>query len=56
MEERKYEILLNKEIIARDLDLTNAMIFVKAMFVEYCNDNFQVSIRKTSLACKNDCE
>jgi hypothetical protein len=38
MEEIKYNVLIGKRIVAKDMTLENAVIFLKGLFNEYYND------------------
>ncbi len=38
MIETKYNVLIGKQIIAKDMTLDNAVIFLKGLFNEYYND------------------
>ena len=45
MEEKKYKVLINNEVVAQDMDIKTATILVKALFEEYYNDYYmRVSI------------
>lgn len=38
MYEKKYRVLINNEVVAKDMDIKTATILVKALFEEYYND------------------
>ena len=38
MEEKKYKVLINNEVVAKDMDIRTATVLVKALFEEYYND------------------
>lgn len=38
MEEKKYKVLINNEVVAKDMDIRTATILVRALFEEYYND------------------
>jgi hypothetical protein len=45
--EKKYMVWINKEVVARGMDLRTATVLVKALFDEYYNDhNMMVSIKE----------
>lgn len=47
MNERKYEVLFNKEIVAEKMDLSTATVLVKALFEEYYNEYpLTISVRE----------
>ena len=51
MVDRKYQVLINNEIVAKDMDIRTAIVLVKALFEEYYNDyTMIVSIKQEDLA------
>ena len=38
MEERRYKVLIDKMVVAENMDLNTATVLVKALFNEYYND------------------
>lgn len=47
MEEMRYQVLLNDNIVAQDMTLDYAMIFIKAVFHEFRNKHsMTVSIKE----------
>lgn len=46
MNEKRYEVLIDSEVVAEGMELHTTIILVKALFEEYYNDSFTVSIRK----------
>ena len=42
MLEKKFEVLVDNEVVARDMNMETAMILVKALFEKYCNEHFMV--------------
>ena len=38
MEEKKYKVLINNEVVAKDMDIRTATVLVRALFEEYYND------------------
>jgi hypothetical protein len=47
MGEIRYQVLINDNIVAQDMTLEYAMIFIKAVFHEYCNRHMMtVSIKE----------
>jgi hypothetical protein len=47
MEEKRYQVLIDNEVIASNMDLNIATVLAKALFEEYYNDcTMVVSIRE----------
>ena len=47
MYERKYQVLIGNEVVARDMDLKTATILVRALFEEYYADyTLTVSVKE----------
>lgn len=47
MEEMKYQVLVNDNIVAQDMTLEYATLFMKAIFHEFCNrHSMTVSIKE----------
>ena len=47
MLENKYSVLIGDNVIANDMSLQNAIIFIKGLFEEYYNDkNLSITIKK----------
>ncbi len=46
MNEERYEVLIDSIVVAEGMELHTAIILVKALFEEYYNDSFMVSIRE----------
>ncbi len=44
MEERKYKIAWEDEIIARDMRINDALIFIKALCDEYFNNRINITL------------
>jgi hypothetical protein len=44
MEERKYKVAWENEIIARDMRLDDALIFIKALCDKYFNDSINITL------------
>ena len=38
MEENRYKVLINNEVVAKDMDIKIATVLVRALFEEYYND------------------
>lgn len=38
MEENRYKVLIDNEVVAKDMDIKTATVLVKALFEEYYND------------------
>ena len=38
MEEKRYKVLINNEVVASDMDIRTATVLVRALFEEYYND------------------
>lgn len=38
MEEKKYKVLINNQVVAKDMDIRTATVLVRALFEEYYND------------------
>ena len=56
MQERVYEVLFNKEVVATRMDIRTATILVRALFEEYFNEYpMTVSVREMERceACKS---
>ena len=57
MTDKKYKVLINNEVVAKDMDIKTATILVRALFEEYYNDyGMTISIREMERCeeCKND--
>lgn len=51
MYEKKYNVLINNEVVAKNMDINTAVILVKALFEEYYNDyTMVVSIKEMDRA------
>lgn len=46
MNEKKYEVLIDDEVVAERMDSTTATVLLKALFEEYHNNFFTVSVRE----------
>lgn len=47
MYEKKYMVLINNGVVARDMDIRTATVLVKALFEEYYNDyTMTVSVKE----------
>lgn len=54
MEDKKYKVLINNEVVAEKMDIKTATILVKALFDEYYNDyGMTVSIREMERVCES---
>ena len=51
MIETKYNVLIGKQVIARDMTLDNAVIFLKGLFNEYYNDHLLAVTIEVSDSC-----
>ena len=55
MEEKKYKVLINNEVVAKDMDIRTATVLVRALFEEYYNDHsMTISIKEMERAVCND--
>lgn len=56
MEEKKYKVLINSEVIASNMNIRTAIVLVRALFEEYYNDyTMTVSIKQEDRAvCADD--
>lgn len=55
MSEKRYEVLINNEVVADGLDIRTATILIRALFEEYYNDYLMtVSIREIERAMAMD--
>lgn len=53
MNERKYNVFVNSEVVAHDMDLKTATVLIRALFEEYYNDNtMMVSIKEEDRAVR----
>ena len=51
MRERSFKVLINNQVVAKDMDLKTATILVRALFEEYYNDyTMTVSIKEEDRA------
>lgn len=47
MDEKKYKVLINDEVVAEGMNINTAVVLVKALFEEYYNDySMIVSIKE----------
>lgn len=47
MNEKKYEVLIDDEVVAERMDLTTATVLLKALFEEYYNEYpLTISVRE----------
>ena len=47
MPERKYELFIEKELIAESVSIETALILIKALFAEYYNEkNMKITIQE----------
>ena len=54
MNDKKYKVLINNEVVAEGMDIKTATILVRALFDEYYNDYaMTVSIKEIERACEN---
>lgn len=56
MMEVKYNVLIGKRIVAKDMTLENAVIFLKGLFNEYFNDpmlSVTIEVSKENLASED---
>ena len=52
MYEKKYMVLINNGIVAKNMDIRTATILIRALFEEYYNDRtMTVSIQEESPVC-----
>ena len=59
MMEVKYNVLIGKRIVAKDMTLENAVIFLKGLFNEYFNDpmlSVTIEVSKENLTSEDDDE
>ena len=55
MRENRYKVLMNQEIVARDMDIKTAIILVKALFEEYyLVHNMTISVKEEDRVEKID--
>ena len=55
MSDKKYNVLIENEIIASNMDINNALIFVKALFDHYYEENsIIISIKEMERIGIND--
>ena len=55
MEEKKYKVLINNEVVAKDMDIRTATVLVRALFEEYYNDHsMTISIKEMERTVCND--
>lgn len=51
MNKRSFKVLINNEVVAKNMDLKTATILVRALFEEYYNDStMTVSIKEEDIA------
>ena len=51
MEEKKYKVLINSKVVAKDMDIRTATVLVRALFEEYYNDyTMTISIKQEDKA------
>jgi hypothetical protein len=50
-EEKKYKVLINNEVVAKDMDIRIATVLVRALFEEYYNDKGSIKIASSTLHC-----
>lgn len=56
MYEKKYMVLINNEVVAKDMDIKTATILVKALFDEYYNDHtMTVSVKEENRPVCMEC-
>lgn len=59
MMEVKYNVLIGKRIVAKDMTLENAVIFLKGLFNEYFNDpmlSVTIEVSKENLISEDENE
>ena len=59
MMEVKYNVLIGKKVVAKDMTLENAVIFLKGLFNEYFNDpmlSVTIEVSKENLTSEDDDE
>ena len=54
MVEIKYNVLIGKQVVAKDMTLENAVIFLKGLFNEYFNDPLLAVTIETSKDSYNE--
>ena len=57
MMEVKYNVLIGKRIVAKDMTLENAVIFLKGLFNEYFNDpmlSVTIEVSKENLTSEDE--
>ena len=57
MVETKYNVLIGKQVIAKDMTLDNAVIFLKGLFNEYYNDTMlavTIEVSKENLTSEDE--
>jgi hypothetical protein len=57
MMEIKYNVLIGKRIVAKDMTLENAVIFLKGLFNEYYNDSMlsvTIEVSKENFTSENE--
>ena len=56
MGENRYKVLINNQVVAKDMDIKTATVLVRALFEEYYNDyTMTISIKQEDRAvCQNE--
>ena len=51
MMDNRYKVLINNQVVAKDMDIKTATVLVRALFEEYYNDyNMTISIKQEDRA------
>jgi len=56
MNEKKYKVLEGKTILASDMTIDNALIFIKAYFEKYYNEILTLTIAEMPAVMRGDVE
>ena len=49
MEEKKYKVAWKREIIARDMRLDDALLFIKALCDKYYEENIEIELLESCI-------
>ena len=56
MMDNRYKVLINNQVVAKDMDIKTATVLVRALFEEYYNDhNMTISIKQEDRAVCVEC-
>lgn len=54
MGEKKYQVSVDGDVVAKYLELNIATVLMKALFEYYCNENPNISVREMSEVCAEE--